>query len=109
MPISFTGPFAHFCAWLAVGWVSTMRRSDRARAPSGHEELEATVAERTASLRRSEAICGSTEAKPLRCDGLQGLEVFYGSEEIYRIWGFDPAPGVSKTAKAVLHGFTGRP
>ena len=44
---------------------------------------------------------GSTEAKPLRCDGLQGTTIFYGSEEIYRIWGFDPAQGVP-SRKAVL-------
>ena len=49
---------------------------------------------------------GSTEAKPQRCDGLQRDDgIFYGSEETYRIWGFDPAQGVP-SREAVCNGFT---
>src|SRR6195256_6707882 len=93
--------FCTFCA-LAVGWVSTVRRRTEQELRLGHEELEATVAERTASLRRSEAYLA--EAQRLSHCGVtayKGSTVFYGSEEIYRIWGFDPAQGVP-SRKAVL-------
>jgi K+-sensing histidine kinase KdpD len=93
--------FCTFCA-LAVGWVSTVRRRTEQELRQAHEELEATVAERTASLRRSEAYLA--EAQRLSHCGVtayKGSTVFYGSEEIYRIWGFDPAQGVP-SRKAVL-------
>jgi PAS domain S-box-containing protein len=93
--------FCTFCA-LAVGWVSTVRRRTEQELRLAHEELEATVAERTASLRRSEAYLA--EAQRLSHCGVtayKGSTVFYGSEEIYRIWGFDPAQGVP-SRKAVL-------
>jgi PAS domain S-box-containing protein len=47
------------------------------------------------ALRRSEAYLA--EAQRLSHCGVtayKGTTVFYGSEEIYRIWGFDPAQGV---------------
>src|SRR5882757_6142528 len=104
-PISYADfvylAFCTFCA-LAVGWVSTMRRRTEQELRLAHEELEATVAERTASLRRSEAYLA--EAQRLSHCGVtayKGSTVFYGSEEIYRIWGFDPAQGVP-SRKAVL-------
>jgi PAS domain S-box-containing protein len=104
-PISYADfvylAFCTFCA-LAVGWVSTMRRRTEQELRLAHEELEATVAERTASLRRSEAYLA--EAQRLSHCGVtayKGSTVFYGSEEIYRIWGFDPAQGVPNR-KAVL-------
>jgi PAS domain S-box-containing protein len=53
-------------------------------------------------LRRSEAYLA--EAQRLSHCGVtayKGMTVFYGSEEIYRIWGFDPAQGVP-SRKAVL-------
>jgi PAS domain S-box-containing protein len=53
-------------------------------------------------LRRSEAYLA--EAQRLSHCGVtayKGAKVFYGSEEIYRIWGFDPAQGVPNR-KAVL-------
>jgi len=53
-------------------------------------------------LRRSEAYLA--EAQRLSHCGVtayKGSTVFYGSEEIYRIWGFDPAQGVPGR-KAVL-------
>jgi PAS domain S-box-containing protein len=53
-------------------------------------------------LRRSEAYLA--EAQRLSHCGVtayKGSTVFYGSEEIYRIWGFDPAQGVP-SRKAVL-------
>jgi len=53
-------------------------------------------------LRRSEAYLA--EAQRLSHCGVtayKGATVFYGSEEIYRIWGFDPAQGVP-SRKAVL-------
>jgi PAS domain S-box-containing protein len=93
--------FCIFCA-LAVGWVSTVRRRTEQELRLAHEKLEATVAERTASLRRSEAYLA--EAQRLSHCGVtayKGSTVFYGSEEIYRIWGFDPAQGVP-SRKAVL-------
>jgi PAS domain S-box-containing protein len=54
------------------------------------------------ALRRSEAYLA--EAQRLSHCGVtayKGTTVFYGSEEIYRIWGFDPAKGVP-SRKAVL-------
>jgi PAS domain S-box-containing protein len=53
-------------------------------------------------LRRSEEYLA--EAQRLSHSGVtayKGTTVFYGSEEIYRIWGFDPAQGVP-SRKAVL-------
>jgi PAS domain S-box-containing protein len=104
-PISYADlvylSFCTFCA-LAVGWVSTVRRRTEQELRLAHEVLEATVAERTASLRRSEAYLA--EAQRLSHCGVtayKGSTVFYGSEEIYRIWGFDPAQGVP-SRKAVL-------
>src|SRR6195256_3513757 len=104
-PISYADfvylAFCTFCA-LAIGWVSTVRRRTEQELRLAHEELEATVAERTASLRRSEAYLA--EAQRLSHCGVtayKGSTVFYGSEEIFRIWGFDPAQGVP-SRKAVL-------
>src|SRR6201991_5007618 len=104
-PISYADlvylAFCAFCA-LAVSWVSAVRRRTEQELLQAHEELEATVAERTASLRRSEAYLA--EAQRLSHCGVtayKGSTVFYGSEEIYRIWGFDPAQGVPNR-KAVL-------
>src|SRR5712672_1210964 len=93
--------FCIFCA-LAVGWVSAVRRRAEQELRQAREELEAKVVERTASLRRSEAYLA--EAQRLSHCGVtayKGSTVFYGSEEIYRIWGFDPAQGVP-SRKAVL-------
>jgi PAS domain S-box-containing protein len=104
-PISYADlvylTFCTFCA-LAVGWVSTVRRRTEQELRQTHDELEATVAERTTSLRRSEAYLA--EAQRLNHCGVtayKGSTVFYGSEEIYRIWGFDPAQGVP-SRKAAL-------
>jgi PAS domain S-box-containing protein len=104
-PISYADlvylTFCIFCA-LAVGWVSAVRRRVEQELRQAHEKLEATVAERTASLRRSEAYLA--EAQRLTHCGVtayKGSTVYYGSEEIYRIWGFDPAQGVP-SRKAVL-------
>ena len=78
-PISYADlvylTFCAFCA-LAVGWVSAVRRRTEQELRLAHEKLEATVGERTASLERSERYLAEAEAKPLRCDGLQGLESF---------------------------------
>jgi PAS domain S-box-containing protein len=104
-PISYADlvylTFCAFCA-LAVGWVSAVRRRTEQELRQAHEKLEATVAERTASLQRSERYLA--EAQSLTHCGVtayKGTTVFYGSEEIYRIWGFDPAQGVP-SRKAVL-------
>src|SRR5712672_1527619 len=104
-PISYADlvylTFCIFCA-LAVGWVSAVRRRAEQELRQAREELEAKVVERTASLRRSEAYLA--EAQRLSHCGVtayKGSTVFYGSEEIYRIWGFDPAQGVP-SRKAVL-------
>src|ERR1700754_515634 len=93
--------FCIFCA-LAVGWVSAVRRRAEQELRQAREELEAKVAERTADLARSERYLA--EAQRLTHCGVtayKGSTVFYGSEEIYRIWGFDPAQGVP-SRKAVL-------
>jgi PAS domain S-box-containing protein len=86
--------FCIFCA-LAVGWVSAVRRRAEQELRQAREELEATVAERTASLQRSEGYLA--EAQRLTHCGVAAYNkttVLYGSEEIYRIWGFDPEQGV---------------
>jgi K+-sensing histidine kinase KdpD len=80
-----------FCA-LAVGWISAVRRRAEQELRQAREELEAKVVERTANLQRSERYLA--EAQRLTHCGVtayKGKTVFYGSEEIYRIWGFDPA------------------
>src|ERR1700755_3479430 len=104
-PISYADlvylTFCAFCA-LAVGWVSAVRRRTEQELRLAHEKLEATVGERTASLERSERYLA--EAQRLSHCGVtayKGSKVFYGSEEIYRIWGFDPAQGVP-SRKAAL-------
>src|SRR3954469_8462317 len=79
--------FCAFCA-LAIGWVSALRRRTEQEFRQAHEELEATVAERTASLQRSEGYLA--EAQRLTHCGVAAYNkttVLYGSEEIYRIWG----------------------
>jgi PAS domain S-box-containing protein len=93
--------FCTSCA-LAVGWASAVRRRTEQALRQAREELEATVAERTASLQRSERYLA--EAQRLTHCGVtayKGTTVFYGSDEIYRIWGFDPAQG-APSRKAAL-------
>jgi PAS domain S-box-containing protein len=54
------------------------------------------------ALRRSEAYLA--EAQRLTHCGVtayKGATVFYGSEEIYRIWGFDPAEGVPSRKEVI--------
>jgi PAS domain S-box-containing protein len=104
-PISYADlvylTFCIFCA-LAVGWVSAVRRRVEQELRQAREELEAKVVERTADLQRSERYL--TEAQRLTHCGVtayKGATVFYGSDEIYRIWGFDPAQGVP-SRKAVI-------
>lgn len=97
-PISYADlvylAFCVFCA-LAVGWVSAVRRRAEQELRQAREELEAKVVERTAHLQRSERYL--TEAQRLTHCGVSAYNeatVLYGSEETYRIWGFDPAQGV---------------
>jgi PAS domain S-box-containing protein len=93
--------FCTSCA-LAVGWVSAVRRRTEQELRQAREELEAKVVERTTSLQRSERYLA--EAQRLTHCGVtayKGKTVFYGSEEIFRIWGFDPAQGVP-SRKAAL-------
>jgi PAS domain S-box-containing protein len=97
-PISYADlvylTFCTFCA-LAVGWVSAVRRRTEQELRQAREELDAKVVERTASLQRSEGYLA--EAQRLSHCGVAAYNettVLYGSEEIYRIWGFDPAQGV---------------
>jgi PAS domain S-box-containing protein len=97
-PISYADlvylTFCIFCA-LAVGWVSAVRRRAEHELRQAREELEAKVVERTANLQRSEAHLA--EAQRLSHSGVSAYNettILYGSEEIYRIWGFDPAQGV---------------
>jgi PAS domain S-box-containing protein len=104
-PISYTDlvylTFCIFCA-LAVGWVSGVRRRAEQELRQAREELEAAVAERTASLQRSERYLA--EAQRLTHCGVtayKGSKIFFGSEEIYRIWGFDPAQGVPSRKDAL--------
>jgi PAS domain S-box-containing protein len=104
-PISYADvvylTFCIFCA-LAVGWVSAVRRRAEQKLRQAREELDAKVVERTASLQRSERYLA--EAQRLGHCGVAAYNettVLYGSEEIYRIWGFDPAQGVP-SRKAVF-------
>ena len=104
-PISYADlvylTFCTFCA-LAVGWVSAVRRRAEQELRQARNDLDAEVLERTASLQRSERYLA--EAQRLTHCGVtayKGTTVFYGSEEIYRIWGFDPAQGVP-SRKVVL-------
>jgi PAS domain S-box-containing protein len=104
-PISYADlvylTFCIFCA-LAVGWVGAVRRRVEQELRQVRAELEAKVVERTADLQRSERYL--TEAQRLTHCGVtayKGATVFYGSDEIYRIWGFDPAQGVP-SRKAAL-------
>jgi PAS domain S-box-containing protein len=97
-PISYADlvylTFCIFCA-LAVGWVSAVRRRAEHELRQAREDLEAKVVERTANLQRSEAHLA--EAQRLSHSGVSAYNettILYGSEEIYRIWGFDPAQGV---------------
>jgi PAS domain S-box-containing protein len=86
--------FCSSCA-LAVGWVSAVRRRTEQELRQAHEALDAKVMERTASLQRSEGYLA--EAQRLSHCGVAAYnetKILYGSEEIYRIWGFDPAQGV---------------
>jgi PAS domain S-box-containing protein len=86
--------FCIVCA-LAVGWVSAVRRRAEQELRQAREELEAKVVERTANLQRSEAHLA--EAQRLSHSGVSAYNattILYGSEETYRIWGFDPAQGV---------------
>jgi PAS domain S-box-containing protein len=86
--------FCTLCA-LAVGWVSALRRRAEQELRQAREELEAKVVERTASLQRSEGYLA--EAQRLSHSGVSAYNetaILYGSEETYRIWGFDPAQGV---------------
>jgi PAS domain S-box-containing protein len=64
---------------------------------NARNELEATVAERTAELRRSEAYLA--EAQRLTCTGSWALtvatrEIVHLSDEFYQIFGFDPERGI---------------
>jgi PAS domain S-box-containing protein len=104
-PISYADlvylTFCIFCA-LAVGWVSAVRRRAEQELRQAREDLDAKVVERTASLQRSERYLA--EAQRLSHCGVAAYNettVLYGSEEIYRIWGFDPAQGVP-SRKAVF-------
>jgi PAS domain S-box-containing protein len=97
-PISYADlvylTFCTLCA-LAVGWVSAVRRRAEQELRQAREELEAKVVERTASLQRSEGYLA--EAQRLSHSGVSAYNetaILYGSEETYRIWGFDPAQGV---------------
>src|ERR1700750_528471 len=97
-PISYTDlvylTFCIFCA-LAVGWVSGVRRRAEQELRQAREELDAKVVERTASLQRSERYLA--EAQRLGHCGVAAYNettVLYGSEEIYRIWGFDQTHGI---------------
>jgi PAS domain S-box-containing protein len=97
-PISYADlaylTFCTFCA-LAVGSVSAVRRRAEQELRQAREELEAKVVERTANLQRSEGYLA--EAQKLSHSGVAAYNdtaILYGSEETYRIWGFDPAQGV---------------
>src|SRR6201999_1403597 len=74
--------FCTFCA-LAVGWVSAVRRRTEQELHQAREQLEATVAERTASLQQSEGYLA--EAQRLAHFGVAAYDkttVLYGSDEI---------------------------
>jgi PAS domain S-box-containing protein len=97
-PISYADlvylTFCLFCA-LAVGWFSAVQRRTEQELRLARDELEVKVLERTANLQRSEGHLA--EAQRLSHSGVSAYNettILYGSEETYRIWGFDPAQGV---------------
>jgi len=97
-PISYADlvylTFCTLCA-LAVGWVSALRRRAEQELHQARKELEAKVVERTASLQRSEDyLAGAQRLSHSGVSAYNETAILYGSEETYRIWGFDPAQGV---------------
>jgi PAS domain S-box-containing protein len=81
---------------LVFSWFSASRRRTEQELRQVRKELEAKVAERTAELRRSEALLA--EGERLTHTGTWALnpatkEVVFSSAETYRLFGFEPEKG----------------
>jgi len=82
---------------LLFSWLSASRRHTEQELRQAGKELELKVAERTAELRRSEALLA--EGERLTRTGTLAFntatrEIVFWSEEIYRLYGFDPKMGI---------------
>jgi PAS domain S-box-containing protein len=95
-----------FCTLFAliVGWVSGTRRRAEQRLLQARDELDTKVVERTADVKRSEAYLA--EAQKLNRTGswawnVAAREITHCSQEIYRLYGFDPGRGMP-TFEALL-------
>ena len=81
---------------LVFSWFSASRRRAEQQLRQAHKDLELKVAERTAALRRSEALL--TEGERLAHTGTWAFnaakkEVVFSSPETYRLFGFEPVKG----------------
>jgi PAS domain S-box-containing protein len=81
---------------LVFSWFSGSRRRTEQQLRQAHKGLEVKVAERTAALRRSEALL--TEGERLAHSGTWAFnpaskEVVFSSAETYRLFGFEPEKG----------------
>src|SRR5262245_26458603 len=88
-----------FCTLFAliVGWVAETRRRAEQELRRAHDELDVNVAKRTAELQRSEGYL--QEAQRLNRTGswawnVAAREIAHCSQEIYRLYGFDPKNGL---------------
>src|SRR5258705_8176335 len=82
---------------LIVGWATAARRRAEQELRQARDELDAKVLERTADLRRSETYLA--EAQELSHTGswawnVAAREITHCSQEIYRLFGFDPGRGM---------------
>src|SRR5260370_42095775 len=78
---------------LVFSWFSASRRRAEQALRQAHKELEVKVGERAAELRRSEALL--EEGERLTHIGTLAFnpatsEIAFWSEEVYRLYGFDP-------------------
>jgi len=91
---------------LVFSWFSVSRRRAEQQSRQAHNELEWKVAERTAALRRSEALL--TEGERLTHRGTWAFdpatkEVVFSSAETYRLFGWEPEKGAPSFEEWAQH------